>query len=95
MKKIYVLTHSYDSDDASDYEVLAASENLHTLNAIMRDKVVVELSGALHNNVNSWDEDESEPLTDDPNQRNVSYSYWRGPADYMYETWEIVEMEVV
>lgn len=39
MKKIYVLRHWYDNEDNSGGEVIAASENLHTLNSIMRDSI--------------------------------------------------------
>lgn len=39
MKKIYVLRYWYDNEDNSGGEVIAASENLHTLNSIMRDSV--------------------------------------------------------
>lgn len=39
MKKIYVLRFWYDNEDNSGGEVIAASENLHTLNSIMRDRV--------------------------------------------------------
>ena len=63
MKKIYVLRHWYDNEDNSGGEVIAASENLHTLNSIMRDSV--KRSGVLDEEEIEWDEDETEFLTDD------------------------------
>ena len=73
MKKIYVLRHWYDNEDNSGGEVIAASENLHTLNSIMRDSV--KRSGVLEDEETEWDEDETEFLTDDPNQMYVCYSF--------------------
>lgn len=66
MKKIYVLRYWYDNEDNSGGEVIAASENLHTLNRIMRDSI--KRSGVLDEEEIEWDEDETEFLTDDPNQ---------------------------
>ena len=63
MKKIYVLRHWYDNEDNSGGEVIAASDNLHTLNSIMRDSV--KRSGVLDEEEIEWDEDETEFLTDD------------------------------
>ena len=64
MKIIYVLRYWYDNEDNSGGEVIAASENLHTLNSIMRDSV--KRSGVLDEEEIEWDEDETERLTDDP-----------------------------
>lgn len=85
MKKIYVLRHWYDNEDNSGGEVIAASENLHILNSIMRDSV--KHSGVL-------DEDETEFLTDDPNQMYVCYSFYCSPCNYAKTVWEITEVEV-
>lgn len=57
MKKIYVLRYWYDNEDNSGGEVIAASENLHTLNSIMRDSV--KRSGVLDEEEIEWDEDEN------------------------------------
>lgn len=73
MKIIYVLRYWYDNEDNSGGEVIAASENLHTLNSIMRDSV--KRSGVLDEEEIEWDEDETERLTDDPNQMYVCYSF--------------------
>lgn len=64
MKKIYVLRYWYDNEDNSGGEVIAASENLHTLNSIMRDSV--KRSGVLDEEEIEWDEDETERLTTIP-----------------------------
>lgn len=85
MKKIYVLRHWYDNEDNSGGEVIAASENLHTLNSIMRDSI--KRSGVL-------DEEEIECLTDDPNQMYVCYSFYCSPCNYAKAVWEITEVEV-
>ena len=63
MKKIYVLRYWFDNDEMSGGEVIAASENLHALNAVMRDEV--KQSGVLDEEEIEWDEDETEFLTDD------------------------------
>lgn len=52
MKKIYVLRYWYDNEDHSGGEVIAASENLHTLNSIMRDSV--KRSGVLDEEEIEW-----------------------------------------
>ena len=78
MKKIYVLRHWYDNEDNSGGEVIAASENLHTLNNIMRDSV--KRSGVLEDEETEWDEDETEFLTDDPNQMYVFTLFIAVPA---------------
>lgn len=92
MKKIYVLWHWYDNDESSGGEVVAASENLHTLNAIMRERV--KQSGAPDDEEEYWDEDETEFLTDDPNQTYVCYAYYCSPNNYAKGVWEITETEV-
>lgn len=93
MKKIYVLRYWFDNDETSGGEVIAASENLHALNAVMRDSV--KQSGVLNDEETYWDEDETEFLTDDPNQRYVCYSYYCSPCNYAKVVWEIVETEVI
>lgn len=93
MKKIYVLRYWFDNDETSGGEVIAASENLHTLNSIMRDSV--KRSGVLDDKETNWDEDETEFLTDDLNQRYVCYSYYCSPCNYAKVVWEIVETEVI
>lgn len=93
MKKIYVLSYWFDTDETSGGEVIAASENLHALNAFMRD--IVKQSGVLNDEETYWDEDETEFLTDDPNQRYVCYSYYCSPCNYAKVVWEIVETEVI
>lgn len=93
MKKIYVLRYWFDNDETSGGEVIAASENLHTLNTIMRDSV--KRSGVLDDKETNWDEDETEFLTDDLNQRYVCYSYYCSPCNYAKVVWEIVETEVI
>lgn len=93
MKKIYVLSYWFDNDETSGGEVIAASENLHTLNAVMRDRV--KQCGVLDDKDEVWDEDESEFLTDDPNQRYVCYSYYCSPCNFEKVVWEIVETEVI
>ena len=92
MKKIYVLRYWYDNEDTSGSEVIAASENLHTLNSIMRENV--KSSGVLDDEETEWDEDETERLTDDPNQMYVSYSLYCSPCNYAKTVWEITEVEV-
>lgn len=92
MKKIYVLRYWYDNEDNSGGEVIAASENLHTLNAIMRESV--KSSGVLDEEEIEWDEDETERLTDDPNQMYVSYTFYCSPCNYAKTVWEITEVEV-
>lgn len=93
MKKIYVLRYWFDNDETSGGEVIAASENLHALNVVMRDRV--KQSGVLNDEETYWDEDETEFLTDDPNQRYVCYSYYCSPCNYAKVVWEIVETEVI
>ena len=93
MKKIYVLRYWYDNDETSGGEVIAASENLHTLNSIMRDEV--KDSGVLDDNETNWDADECEFLTDDPSQRYVCYAYYCSPCNFAKVVWEITEIEVV
>ena len=93
MKRIYVLSYWFDNDETSGGEVIAASENLHTLNSIMRDSV--KRSGVLDDKETNWDEDETEFLTDDLNQRYVCYSYYCSPCNYAKVVWEIVETEVI
>ena len=73
-------------------EVIAASENLHTLNSIMRDSV--KRSGVLDEEEIEWDEDETERLADDPNQMYVCYSFYCSPCNYAKAVWEITEVEV-
>ena len=92
MKKIYVLRHWYDNEDNSGGEVIAASDNLHTLNSIMRDSV--KRSGVLDEEEIEWDEDDTEFLTDDPNQMYVCYSFYCSPCNYAKAVWEITEVEV-
>lgn len=72
--------------------MIAASENLHTLNSIMRDRV--KRSGVLDEEEIEWDEDETERLTDDPNQMYVCYSFYCSPCNYAKTVWEITEVEV-
>ena len=93
MKKIYVLRYWFDNDETSGGEVIAASKNLHALNTVMRDEV--KQSGTLNDEETYWDEDETEFLTDDPNQRYVCYSYYCSPWNYAKVVWEIVETEVI
>lgn len=93
MKKIYVLRYWFDNDETSGGEVIAASEDLHALNAVMRDEV--KQSGVLDDEETNWDEDETEFLTDDPNQRYVCFSYYCSPCNYAKVVWEIVEVEVI
>lgn len=93
MKKINVLRYWFDNDETSGGEVIAASENLHTLNSIMRDSV--KRSGVLDDKETNWDEDETEFLTDDLNQRYVCYSYYCSPCNYAKVVWEIVETKVI
>lgn len=93
MKKIYVLSYWFDNDETSGGEVIAASENLHTLNAVMRDRV--KQCGALDDEEIEWDEDETEFLTDDPNQMYVCYAFYCSPCNYAKTVWEIVETEVI
>ena len=93
MKKIYVLRYWFDNDETSGGEVIAASEDLHALNAVMRDRV--KQCGVLDEEEIEWDEDETEFLTDDPNQRYVCYSYYCSPCNYSKVVWEIVGMEVI
>ena len=93
MKKIYVLRYWFDNDETSGGEVIAASENLHTLNSIMRDSL--KRSGVLDDKETNWDEDETEFLTDDLNQRYVCYSYYCSPCNYAKVVWEIVETEAI
>ena len=87
MKKIYVLRYWFDNDETSGGEVIAA------LNAVMRDRV--KQSGALDEEEIEWDEDETEFLTDDPNQMYVCYAFYCSPCNYAKTVWEIVETEVI
>ena len=93
MKKIYVLRYRFDNDETSGGEVIAASEDLHALNAVMRDRV--KQSGALDEEEIEWDVDETEFLTDDPNQMYVCYAFYCSPCNYAKTVWEIVETEVI
>ena len=93
MKKIYGLSYWFDNDETSGGEVIAASENLHALHAVIRDRV--KQCGVLDDGETNWDEDETVFLTDDPNQRYVCYSYYCSPCNYAKVVWEIVETEVI
>ena len=58
----------------------------------MRDSV--KRSGVLDEEEIEWDEDETEFLTDDPNQMYVSYAFYCSPCNYAKTVWEITETEV-
>lgn len=58
----------------------------------MRDSI--KRSGVLDEEEIEWDEDETERLTDDPNQMYVCYSFYSSPCNYAKAVWEITEVEV-